>query len=85
MDQKQVKEVEGVKTFFVNDISDASNEISDLKQIDRDMDGVISETELAELKNTKTSIGKGSRITELISTHPNMVKRIKRLVELSDI
>ena len=29
MDQKQVKEVEGVKTFFVNDISDASNEISD--------------------------------------------------------
>lgn len=85
MDQKQVKEVEGVKTFFVNDISDASNEISDLKQIDRDMDGVISETELAELKNTKTSIGKGSRITELISTHPNMVKRIKRLPELSDI
>lgn len=49
------------------------------------MDGVINETELAELKNTKTSIGKGSRITELISTHPNMVKRIKRLPELSDI
>ncbi len=31
-DKKEVKAVEGVKAFFVNDISDASNEISDLKQ-----------------------------------------------------
>ena len=84
MDKKQVKEVEGVKAFFVNDISDASNEISDLEQIDLDRDGIISETELAELKNTEIRIKTGSKITELISTHPNMVKRIKRLAELSD-
>lgn len=85
MDKKQVKEVEGVKAFFVNDISDASNEISDLEQIDLDRDGIISETELAELRNTEIRIETGSKITELISTHPNMVKRIKRLAELSDI
>jgi heat shock protein HtpX len=84
LNKKEVKSVEGMKAFFVNDISDASNEINDLKQIDLDMDGVISETELAELRNMKTSIGTGSRIMELISTHPNMVKRIKRLAELSD-
>ncbi len=84
LDKKQVKEVEGVKAFFVNDISDASNEISDLKQIDINMDGIISEAELSELRYTKTRIGTGSKIMELISTHPNMVKRIKRLAELSD-
>lgn len=84
LNKKEVKEVEGVKAFFVNDISDASNEISDLKQIDLNMDGMISETELAELRDTKTTIGTGSKIMELLSTHPNMVKRIKRLAELSD-
>lgn len=84
LDKRQVKEVEGVKAFFVNDISDAGNEINDLRQLDTDMDGVISEQELAELRNRKTSIGTGSKVMELLSTHPNMVKRIKRLAELSD-
>jgi len=84
LDKREVKAVEGVKAFFVNDISDASNEISDLKQVDLNMDGVISEAELAELRYSKTKIGTGSKIMELLSTHPNMVKRIKRLAELSD-
>lgn len=84
LDKRQVKEVEGVKAFFVNDISDAHNEINDLEQLDLDMDGSISEMELAELRNMKTSIGTGSKIMELLSTHPNMVKRVKRLAELSD-
>lgn len=84
LDKRAVKEVEGVKAFFVNDISDAQNEISDLRQLDTDMDGVISERELAELRNMDTNIGTGSKIMELLSTHPNMVKRIKRLAELSD-
>ena len=84
LDKKQIKEVEGVKAFFVNDISDASNEISDLKQIDLDMDGIISESELSELRQTRANISTGSKIMELISTHPNMVKRIKRLAELSE-
>ena len=84
LDKRQVKEVEGVKAFFVNDISDAHNEISDLEQLDLDMAGSISEMELAELRNMKTSIGTGSKIMELLSTHPNMVKRVKRLAELSN-
>lgn len=79
----EIKQVEGVKAFFVNDISDAGNEIDDLKQIDINMDGTISETELEELKYTPTRISTGSRIMELLSTHPNMVKRVKRLAELS--
>ncbi|MEG3224770.1 MAG: peptidase [Methanobacteriales archaeon Met13] len=82
VDKNQVKEVEGVKAFFVNDISDARNEIADLKQLDENMDGVISQEELAQLRDTPIKIGTGSKIMELLSTHPNMVKRIKKLSEM---
>ena len=80
-DKKEVKEVEGVKAFFVNDISSAGDVVSDLKQLDINMDGKISETELDELKYSRTKISTGSRVMELLSTHPNMVKRVKRLAE----
>ena len=78
-----VKEIEGVKAFFVNDISDAGYEIDDFKQLDTNGDGSISESELEELKYTRTMISTRSKITELLSTHPNMMKRVKRLAELS--
>ena len=81
-DKKAVKEVEGVKAFFVNDISSASDVVDDLKQLDLDMDGKISESELDELKYSRTKISSGSRVMEILSTHPNMVKRVKRLSEL---
>ena len=83
VNKDDLKEVEGLKAFFVNDISDAPNEIENLRQVDADMDGVISEAELAELRYTQTRIGTGDRVMEILSTHPNMVKRIKRLAELS--
>jgi heat shock protein HtpX len=79
----ELKKVEGLKAFFANDVSDAKNEINDLRSMDLDMDGSISESELAQIKYTKTRVGRGSRIMEIFSTHPNMVKRIKRLSELS--
>ena len=78
-----LKEVEGLKAFFVNDISDAGNEINDLQQLDVNMDGVISEEELARLRYSDTNIGTGQSLMELLSTHPNMVKRVKRLSELA--
>ena len=78
-----LKEVEGVKAFFVNDVSDARNEINDLRQLDLNMDGVISEAELAELRYTPARISTANKMMEVLSTHPNMVKRVKRLAELS--
>lgn len=81
--EDEIKEVDGVKAFFVNDISDAGNEINDFKQIDTNGDGSISESELQELKYTNTKISMGSSFAELFSTHPNMMKRVKRLAELS--
>lgn len=83
VDKDELKEVEGLKAFFVNDVSDARNEINDLKQVDLNMDGVISESELSQLKYTKTRISSADKLMELFSTHPNMVKRIRRLAEFS--
>ena len=47
------------------------------------MDGVISEEELARLRYSDTKIGTTKSVMELLSTHPNMVKRVKRLSELA--
>ncbi len=79
----ELKQVEGLKAFFANDISDARNEIDDLRSMDLDKDGTISESELAQIKYTKTRVKTADKIMEIFSTHPNMVKRIKRLAELS--
>jgi heat shock protein HtpX len=81
-DEREVKEVEGVKAFFVNDVSSARDVVSDLQQLDLDRDGSISAAELEQLKHSQTKIGTGSKIMELLSTHPNMVKRVKRLSEM---
>ncbi len=83
LSKDQLKEVEGVKAFFVNDVSDARNEINDLRQVDFNMDGVISPDELNQLKNSDINIKTSSKLFELISTHPNMVKRIKRLADMN--
>lgn len=81
--KEQVKEVQGFKAFFVNDISDAGNEIQELSQLDLDMDGSLSQNELDRLKYDKINLKTSSKLFELFSTHPNMVKRVKRLAELS--
>lgn len=81
--KEQLKEVQGFKAFFVNDVSDARNEIQELSQLDLDMDGTISPSELDRLKYDKVNLKTSSKVFELLSTHPNMVKRVKRLAEMS--
>lgn len=77
--KEELKRVEGVKAFFINDPSRAWNEINELSQIDRDMSGTISYDELQSLRQKNTHISTGEKIMELFTTHPNMLKRIKVL------
>ena len=81
MDKESLKEVEGLKAFFVNDPSQALNEIRELKALDLDKSGTIDASELAMLKNKKIHLGFADRLLEALSTHPNMLKRIKQLSE----
>ena len=81
MDKESLKEVEGLKAFFINDPSQAINEIRDLKQLDLDKNGIIDPGELELLRSKKLNLNIGDRLLEALSTHPNMLKRIKQLSE----
>lgn len=80
-DTEAMKQVEGMKAFFLNDPSQALNEIRDLKQLDINKDGTIDSNELFRLRNKTISLGTGEKFMEFLSTHPNMLKRIKYLSE----
>ncbi len=79
----ELKRVEGVKAFFVNDPSRAWYELRELSQIDRDMSGTIDQYELLALRQKQVRLGFGARLMELFTTHPNMLKRIKHLSTLN--
>jgi heat shock protein HtpX len=81
MNKDSLKEVEGLKAFFVNDPSQARNDIRELAQLDLDKSGTIEPSELEQLRSRNIQLGFGDRLLEALSTHPNMLKRIKRLSE----
>ena len=81
MDKESLKEVEGLKAFFINDPSAALNEIKELRQLDLDKNGTIDPTELELLRSKTIRLNFGDRLLEALSTHPNMLKRIKQLSE----
>ena len=81
MGKETIKEAEGLKAFFVNDPSRAMNEIKELSQIDLDRSGTIDPDELLVLRDKQIKLTFGDRMMEALSTHPNMLKRIKQLSE----
>jgi len=80
---EELRRVEGVKAFFVNDPSRAWNEIRELSQIDLDMSGTIDYDELIELRQKEVKLSKSQKLMEIFTTHPNMLKRIKHLSTLA--
>lgn len=78
-----IREVEGLKAFFVNDPSCAVKEIQELSQLDLDRSGTIDQEELEILRRKQIQLNFGDRLMELLSTHPNMLKRIQQLSSYS--
>jgi heat shock protein HtpX len=72
------------RAFFVNDINNAEHDITDFQQIDFDGDGKISDEELRRLANSDVKISRKNGVMELLSTHPDSLKRVKRLAELEN-
>lgn len=81
--KEELKKVGAIKAFFVNDVSRAWNEVGELKEVDRDLSGTIDQNELLALRTKKTKITKAEKIMEIFTTHPNSLKRIKRLAVLT--
>jgi len=84
LSKKALKQTEGMKAFFLNDPSKAMYEIKELKEIDIDMSGTIDQNELMILTTKKVKLNGADRMMEVLSTHPNMVKRVKHLASLQN-
>lgn len=80
--KEALKQVEGAKAFFASDPSRAWNELRELKEVDADLSGTIDQSELEALRSKTVRPSTGEKILELMSTHPNMLKRIKHLSSL---
>jgi heat shock protein HtpX len=81
LDKESIREVEGLKAFFASDPSQALHEIRDLRQLDLDKDGMIDAGELERITNKTVRLRFGEKLMEALSTHPNMLKRIRQLSE----
>ncbi|MFC1920307.1 zinc metalloprotease HtpX [Chloroflexota bacterium] len=80
--KEEMKKVEGVRAFFLNDPTRSWQEVKELAQIDQDMSGTIDSMELMDLRQKEVKLGTGDKMMELFTTHPNMLKRIKHLSTL---
>jgi heat shock protein HtpX len=78
-----LKSMEGYKAFFLNDPSKAKSEINELRLVDADMSGTIDQNELRTIRTKKIKIEPTDKMMELLSTHPNMLKRIQHLSTLT--
>ncbi|MEN3045035.1 MAG: M48 family metalloprotease [Candidatus Hydrothermales bacterium] len=82
VDREELRQYEGIKAFFLNDPSKALKEIRELREIDINLSGKIEEDELLALRNKKVKLSFTDKLFELLSTHPNMLKRIKYLSQI---
>ncbi|MDD5115698.1 MAG: zinc metalloprotease HtpX [Candidatus Omnitrophica bacterium] len=79
LNKESLRQGEGLKAFFINDPSRGRKEVLELSQLDLDKSGTIDASELDMLRKSNIRLSLGDRMMELLSTHPNMLKRIKRL------
>jgi heat shock protein HtpX len=77
--REHLKEIEGIKAFFLNDLSRARREIQELSQLDLDRSGTIDAYELKFLQDKPLRLSFTEHLMEIMSTHPNMLKRIQHL------
>ena len=77
--QPEMKRASAVKAFFINDPSQAWNEVREIAQIDENHDGRISQDDLMALRQKNIKVGFWGKVGELFMTHPNMLKRIHTL------
>jgi heat shock protein HtpX len=81
MSREAIKESEGLKAFFLNDLSHALTEIKELRQLDLDKSGTIDSSELLSLRGKTVQLSFVDKLMETLSTHPNMLKRIQHLAK----
>ena len=79
IERQDMRQFEGMKAFFVNDPGRAAMEFKELRELDADHSGTIDAEELRSLRGAALRLSGTDRFMEMFSTHPNMLKRIKKL------
>lgn len=83
--KEELRQVEGAKAFFLNDVSRAREEIRELGALDLDRSGTIDAKELSELRTKTIKLNFADKFMEILSTHPNMLKRINHLAQYGKV
>lgn len=83
-DKEVIDDVNTARAFFVNDVNNAARDLNDFRQVDFDGDGSISDEELMKLRESNIKVSKSNKLMEIFSTHPDTLKRVKRLSELEN-
>jgi len=81
IDDQELKKVVGIKAFLATDPACARKDIVDLKKADLNMDGHLDSSEIQRFAHQST-VNRTDKLLELFSSHPNVVRRIKRLAAL---
>ena len=80
---EELRRIEGFKALLLNDISRGWRDIRKLKEVDEDSDGTINQNDLLAMRSKEVKLGPSESIFEVFTTHPNMLRRIKRLATLA--
>jgi heat shock protein HtpX len=80
---EELRRIQGFKALFLNDTSQGWREVRQLKELDGDSDGSINQNDLLALRSKEIKLGPSESIFEVFTTHPNMLKRVKRLATLT--
>lgn len=81
VDAKELKKVEGSKAFLATDPSTARRDIMDLREADLNLDGHLDMYEVEKFARS-AKVKTTDKILEIVSSHPNVVGRIKKLVSI---
>jgi heat shock protein HtpX len=66
--QYELHQVQGVKAFFLNDVTNASREIAELREIDQNYSGTIDRNELLALRSQTVRLSGSERMMEIFTT-----------------
>ncbi len=80
---EELRRIQGFKALLLNDTSQGWREVRQLKELDRDSDGAINQDDLMALRSKEIRLGPSESLLEVFTTHPNMLKRVKRLATLA--
>lgn len=81
-DEREIKDAGTARAFFANDVKNGKEDVVKFRQIDFDGDGKISDEDLRKFYTSNTDSSFSNNFKEIFSTHPDTLKRIKKLAEL---